>query len=402
MRRVQARPGQACALIPGTSRSGATIIGGLLFGLSRKAATEFSFFLAIPTLMAASAYQLYKERHLLASTTSGCGRSASSPPSSRPSSACAGCCASSRTHDFTIFAWYRIAFGIVVLATWHRGGGGAAAPACGADLFPPQGPRPLPQGAADILQAALAGLEKKRQQALAIERMVDELKRPALPPSSRRCRNCSTSPTATAARPRRWKPPAARPACRRRACCSTAARSLDPRLPPRPLPVRVFPARAAPASRQPSAGARRPAAGGGRRVFHRRCATTEIDDAFSVTPKARRRLAHRHPHRRAGLGFGRIRPLAASPANGCPRCICRAQDHHAAGGRGRAFHAGAGRDCPALSLYLDVAADCACSATKRASSACPVVANLRHHDIEPLFNETTLAAGLPRVPFATS
>ena len=56
---------QALALIPGTSRSGATIIGGLFFGLSRKASTEFSFFLAIPTLFAASAYQLYKERALL-------------------------------------------------------------------------------------------------------------------------------------------------------------------------------------------------------------------------------------------------------------------------------------------------------------------------------------------------
>ena len=57
---------QACALIPGTSRSGATIIGGLFFGLSRQAATEFSFFLAVPTLGAATVYQLYKERHLLA------------------------------------------------------------------------------------------------------------------------------------------------------------------------------------------------------------------------------------------------------------------------------------------------------------------------------------------------
>ena len=56
---------QAFALIPGTSRSGATIIGGLLFGLSRKAATEFSFFLAIPTLIVASIYDLYKHRDLL-------------------------------------------------------------------------------------------------------------------------------------------------------------------------------------------------------------------------------------------------------------------------------------------------------------------------------------------------
>ncbi len=112
---------QACALIPGTSRSGATIIGGLLFGLSRKAATEFSFFLAIPTLLAATAYQLYKERHLLAMDDLGMwlvGFFASFVS--------AFLCVRwllrfIATHDFTIFAWYRIAFGIVVLATWQTG-----------------------------------------------------------------------------------------------------------------------------------------------------------------------------------------------------------------------------------------------------------------------------------------
>jgi undecaprenyl-diphosphatase len=112
---------QACALIPGTSRSGATIIGGLLFGLSRKAATEFSFFLAVPTLMAASAYQAWKERHLLVADDLGLWA--------------VGCAASFvsaflcvrwllrfiSTHDFTPFAWYRIAFGIVVLVTWQMG-----------------------------------------------------------------------------------------------------------------------------------------------------------------------------------------------------------------------------------------------------------------------------------------
>jgi undecaprenyl-diphosphatase len=112
---------QACALIPGTSRSGATIIGGLLFGLSRKAATEFSFFLAIPTLLAATAYQLYKERHLLSMDDLGMwvvGFVASFVS--------AFLCVRwllrfISSHDFTIFAWYRIAFGIVVLASWQMG-----------------------------------------------------------------------------------------------------------------------------------------------------------------------------------------------------------------------------------------------------------------------------------------
>ena len=56
---------QCFAMIPGTSRSGATIIGGMLLGLSRKAATDFSFYLAIPTLIGAGVYSLYKERALL-------------------------------------------------------------------------------------------------------------------------------------------------------------------------------------------------------------------------------------------------------------------------------------------------------------------------------------------------
>ncbi len=112
---------QACALIPGTSRSGATIIGGLLFGLSRKAATEFSFFLAIPTLFAATAYELYKGRHLLSLDDAamwGVGFVASFIS--------AFLCVRwllrfISTHDFTVFAWYRIAFGLVVLATWQFG-----------------------------------------------------------------------------------------------------------------------------------------------------------------------------------------------------------------------------------------------------------------------------------------
>ncbi|KQQ87233.1 undecaprenyl-diphosphate phosphatase [Massilia sp. Leaf139] len=110
---------QSFALIPGTSRSGATIIGGMLFGLSRKAATEFSFFLAIPTLLGATVYSVYKERALLSLAD-------------LPMFGLGGLSAFISaflcvrwllryisSHDFTIFAWYRIVFGIIVLVTAH-------------------------------------------------------------------------------------------------------------------------------------------------------------------------------------------------------------------------------------------------------------------------------------------
>jgi len=112
---------QAFALIPGTSRSGATIIGGMLFGLSRKAATEFSFFLAVPTLVAAGAYSLWKERALLA---------AADTPAFAVGFAVSFVAALvcirwliryvSR-HDFVPFAWYRIVFGAVILFTAWSG-----------------------------------------------------------------------------------------------------------------------------------------------------------------------------------------------------------------------------------------------------------------------------------------
>ena len=110
---------QAFALIPGTSRSGATIIGGMLFGLSRKAATEFSFFLAIPTLLSATVYSVFKQRHLLSLADLplfGLGGLAAF--------ASAFLCVRwllryISTHDFTIFAWYRIVFGVLVLVTAH-------------------------------------------------------------------------------------------------------------------------------------------------------------------------------------------------------------------------------------------------------------------------------------------
>ncbi len=112
---------QCLALIPGTSRSGSTIIGGMLLGLSRTVATEFSFYLAIPTLIGAGVYSLYKERALL---------SAADVPMFAVgfvfSFISAWLCIRwllryIATHTFVGFAWYRIAFGIVVLATAWSG-----------------------------------------------------------------------------------------------------------------------------------------------------------------------------------------------------------------------------------------------------------------------------------------
>ena len=112
---------QACALIPGTSRSGATIIGGLLFGLSRKAATEFSFFLAIPTLLAATVYQLYKERHLLSLDDFGMWVVGFVSAFVSAFVCVRWLLRYISSHDFTVFAWYRLVFGFVILATWHFG-----------------------------------------------------------------------------------------------------------------------------------------------------------------------------------------------------------------------------------------------------------------------------------------
>ena len=112
---------QAFALIPGTSRSGATIIGGMMFGLSRQVATEFSFLLGIPTLLIASVYSLYKARALL---------SVSDLPMFTIGTVAAFISAFFcvrwllryiATHTFTVFAWYRIVFGLIVLVTGYYG-----------------------------------------------------------------------------------------------------------------------------------------------------------------------------------------------------------------------------------------------------------------------------------------
>ena len=112
---------QSVALIPGTSRSGATIIGGMFFGLSRQTATEFSFYLAIPTLIGAGAYDTWKHRALL---------DASDLPvfavglvvSFVSALACVHWLMRFvATHSFMVFAWYRIGFGLIVLATAWAG-----------------------------------------------------------------------------------------------------------------------------------------------------------------------------------------------------------------------------------------------------------------------------------------
>ena len=112
---------QCLAMVPGTSRSGATIIGGMLLGLSRRAATDFSFYLAIPTLIGAGAYSLYKERAILSVADLpmfGVGLVFSFLS--------AWLCVRwllryISTHSFVPFAWYRIAFGVLVLVTAWTG-----------------------------------------------------------------------------------------------------------------------------------------------------------------------------------------------------------------------------------------------------------------------------------------
>ncbi|MFC3530882.1 undecaprenyl-diphosphate phosphatase [Vogesella facilis] len=112
---------QVVAMIPGTSRSGATIIGGIFFGLDRKVAAEFSFFLAVPTMFAATVYDLYKHRDLL---------SLAELPMFAIGFVAAFLSAllAVRTlvrfvgsHSYEVFAWYRIGFGLLILATWFWG-----------------------------------------------------------------------------------------------------------------------------------------------------------------------------------------------------------------------------------------------------------------------------------------
>jgi undecaprenyl-diphosphatase len=112
---------QALSMIPGTSRSGATIIGGLFFGLSRRAATEFSFFLAIPTMFAATLYDVYKHRDLFSVDDIALFAVGGTVSFISAFLAVRGLIRFISRHDFTVFAWYRIAFGVIVLISAQMG-----------------------------------------------------------------------------------------------------------------------------------------------------------------------------------------------------------------------------------------------------------------------------------------
>lgn len=112
---------QCFALIPGVSRSGATIIGGMLFGLSRPAATEFSFFLAVPTLVAAGAYDFYNNRALFEASDIGMLLLGSAAAFVSAFAVIRWLIRYVATHDFQPFAWYRIGFGLLVLFTAYTG-----------------------------------------------------------------------------------------------------------------------------------------------------------------------------------------------------------------------------------------------------------------------------------------
>jgi len=108
---------QSLALIPGTSRSAATIIGGVSMGMSRRLATEYSFFLAIPTLLAATGYELLKSWQLLAGASLGPLLLAAACSFITALLAVRGFIRYVSSHSFAAFAWYRIVFGGLVLAT---------------------------------------------------------------------------------------------------------------------------------------------------------------------------------------------------------------------------------------------------------------------------------------------
>ncbi|CAB3645392.1 undecaprenyl-diphosphate phosphatase [Paraburkholderia rhynchosiae] len=112
---------QCFALIPGTSRSGSTIIGGMLFGLDRRVATEFSFFLAIPIMFGATGYELYKDWHLLSADALGIFALGFLAAFVSAFICVRWLLRYIAAHDFTAFAWYRIGFGLLILLVGYSG-----------------------------------------------------------------------------------------------------------------------------------------------------------------------------------------------------------------------------------------------------------------------------------------
>ena len=254
----------------------------------------------------------------------------------------------------------------------------------------------------EILQAALAGLEKKRLQALAIERMAGELQSGRLPPEfSPLLKQLLYKPDRN-----RSETKACEAACAETGLsvprlleqCGALASSHDYHLGrflfeffPQGTEFGAYPAPADPGELPRAAVA----------AFSIDDAhTTEIDDAFSVTALA--------------AGGWRVGIHIAAPG-----LAIRPDDALGVIARNRLstvympgrkitmlpetvverFTLAAGRDCPALSLYLEVAADLRVLSHQTCLESVPVVANLRHHDIEPVFNEDTLSGELPEFPF---
>ncbi len=112
---------QVVSMIPGTSRSGATIIGGLFIGLDRKVAAEFSFFLAVPTMFAATFYDIYKHRDLLQLTDAPMFAVGFVTAFISALLAVRTLVRFVANHSYEIFAWYRIAFGGLILLSWQQG-----------------------------------------------------------------------------------------------------------------------------------------------------------------------------------------------------------------------------------------------------------------------------------------
>lgn len=112
---------QMVAMIPGTSRSGATIIGGLFIGLDRKVAAEFSFFLAVPTMFAATFYDIFKHRDLLQMEDAPMFAVGFVTAFISALLAVRTLVRYVANHTYEIFAWYRIAFGGLILLSWQQG-----------------------------------------------------------------------------------------------------------------------------------------------------------------------------------------------------------------------------------------------------------------------------------------